>query len=102
MTQASIMIWMIVLLLIPRSLFVNSYVTTWIEPAISLPVTAYWRYFLSGALSVSLSHVVTVPFDVIKTKTQTVPQFAGMNPLEVTKRVWEEEGPSAFLQGKFQ
>lgn len=100
MTQASMMIWFVMLLLIPRSILVNSYVTTWIEPTTLLPITAYWRFFLSGALSVSLSHVVTVPFDVVKTKTQTVPQFAGMNPIDVTKRVLDEEGPSAFLQGK--
>lgn len=93
------MIWFVMLLLIPRSILVNSYVTTWIEPTTLLPITAYWRFFLSGALSVSLSHVVTVPFDVVKTKTQTVPQFAGMNPIDVTKRVLDEEGPSAFLQG---
>ena len=89
----------IFLLILNQFLLSNSYVTTYLEPAVLLPVTAYWRYFLSGALSVSLSHVVTVPFDVVKTKTQTNPQFAGKNPIEVSKQVLAEEGPGAFLQG---
>lgn len=33
--------------------------------------SSYWRYFVCGAISCSISHVITVPFDVIKTKIQT-------------------------------
>ena len=33
--------------------------------------SSYWRYFICGAISCSISHVITVPFDVIKTKIQT-------------------------------
>jgi hypothetical protein len=64
-------------------------------------ILTYWRYFLSGAISASLSHVVTVPFDVVKTRIQTRGEPKGKgNMITSIKKILDEEGVGALLEGK--
>lgn len=79
-------------------------VTTWIQPIFPNPDT-YWKYFFSGAISASLSHGVTVPFDVVKTKIQTSSSASDSGKkvglLSYAKTLVEQEGVGVLLTGKF-
>ncbi|KAJ1434017.1 mitochondrial carrier domain-containing protein [Ochromonadaceae sp. CCMP2298] len=62
-------------------------------------VASYWRYFISGAISASFAHFVTVPFDVVKTRIQIDDSLRKLGPLGVAKSIIENEGAGALLTG---
>ncbi|GMH52750.1 hypothetical protein TrLO_g8690 [Triparma laevis f. longispina] len=56
--------------------------------------------FLSGGISASLSHSLTVPIDVVKTRQQQDPRFKGQEDLiENTKTIVEEDGILKLFSG---
>ena len=61
--------------------------------------STYWRYFICGAISCSISHVATVPFDVIKTKIQTDSQKDKNNISIVSSSVLEPASDSNLVVG---
>lgn len=69
-----------------------------IDPSQASVVGSYWRYFLAGAISCSFSHLVTVPFDVVKTRIQLETEKIGI--MDMGKRLAAEEGISSFLTGE--
>ena len=69
------------------------------DPSGAPALTSYWRYFLSGSISASFSHFVTVPFDVVKTRIQLEPGSVGL--LDMGRKILGEEGPKGLLTGKW-
>lgn len=69
-----------------------------LDPSKSSFIAAYWRYFLSGAISASFAHLVTVPFDVVKTKIQLEKDTIGI--IDMGKKIIDDEGPKGLLSGK--
>ena len=56
--------------------------------------------FLSGGLSASLSHSLTVPIDVVKTRQQQDPRFEGSEGLIANARtIVEDEGLAKLFAG---
>lgn len=62
----------------------------------------YWRYFLAGGLCASISHGISVPFDVIKTRIQLQKSSSTLKSkswLDMGKSIIEDEGASMLFQG---
>jgi len=58
------------------------------------------RYFLSGGLCASISHGITTPVDVVKTRIQSDPQkYADLDILGATSVILDEDGYGVFLKG---
>lgn len=58
-----------------------------------------WRYYLAGGLCAAISHTVPVPIDVIKTRKQVDPSLEDASFSEVTKRIIQQDGLIALLDG---
>jgi hypothetical protein len=57
-----------------------------------------WRYFAAGGSCAAISHAITTPIDVVKTKMQSDPtKFKGM--MCALKLILKEEGPAGLLKG---
>lgn len=56
-------------------------------------------YFVAGGASAAFSHGITVPIDVVKTKSQTDDALAGLSPLDAALRIVEDEGAGALSKG---
>jgi len=58
------------------------------------------RYFLSGGLCASISHGITTPIDVVKTRIQSEPQkYDGLDIVKASQAVVEDDGFEALLKG---
>jgi solute carrier family 25 phosphate transporter 3 len=66
---------------------------------VPIPVPDY-RYFLSGGICAAVSHGITTPIDVVKTRIQADPaKFDRMNPLESVNTILQQDGAVALLGG---
>ncbi|XP_051476495.1 mitochondrial glutamate carrier 1 isoform X4 [Apus apus] len=65
----------------------------------------FYVSFLSGCVAGSTAAVVVNPCDVIKTRLQSLQRgvnedtYSGI--LDCTKKIWQKEGPMAFLKGAY-
>jgi len=58
------------------------------------------RYFLAGGLCASVSHGITTPIDVVKTRIQSDPEkYDGLGVLESSKLILQDDGYEALLKG---
>ena len=53
----------------------------------------------AGALSTCVSHTLTLPLDVLKTRIQSDAALAGLSLAAVCRRIVTKEGPRALLAG---
>lgn len=58
-----------------------------------------WRYFVAGGLCASISHGITTPLDVIKTKMQSSPERFQSGMLAAARSIVAVEGAGFLLQG---
>ncbi|GAX12686.1 hypothetical protein FisN_15Hh162 [Fistulifera solaris] len=58
-----------------------------------------YRYFVAGGTCAAISHGITTPIDVIKTKIQANPQKFNKGMKEATLTILKEDGPDALLGG---
>mmetsp|Transcript_5703 Transcript_5703/g.12539 ORF Transcript_5703/g.12539 Transcript_5703/m.12539 type:complete len:425 (+) Transcript_5703:212-1486(+) len=61
--------------------------------------TADPRFFIAGGASAAISHGVTTPIDVVKTKMQSDSTLANFSPSEAALKIIEDEGPNALAVG---
>lgn len=66
---------------------------------ISSLVGVDWRYFLAGGTACSLSHAVSVPFDVLKTRIQLDASLRDSSYSEAFATLLRNEGPGVFCTG---
>ena len=57
------------------------------------------RFFIAGGASAAISHGITTPIDVVKTRMQSDTSLANISPLEAAIQISEREGPAAFTAG---
>ncbi len=58
------------------------------------------RFFIAGGASAAISHGITTPIDVVKTRMQSDTSFATISsPIDVATKIVEKEGPSALTVG---
>jgi len=57
------------------------------------------RYFLSGGLCAALSHGITTPIDVVKTRIQSEPEVFNEGLASATKAIVTQDGVGALLGG---
>jgi solute carrier family 25 phosphate transporter 3 len=66
---------------------------------VPIPVPDY-RYFVSGGICAAVSHGITTPIDVVKTRIQADPaKFERMNLLESVNTILQQDGAGALLGG---
>lgn len=58
-----------------------------------------YRYFVAGGTCAAISHGITTPIDVIKTRMQACPEKYNKGLLHATTSILKEEGPSALSSG---
>ena len=58
-----------------------------------------WRYFAAGGICAAVSHGITTPLDVIKTKMQTSPEKYNKGMLHAAKDIISTEGAGFLLAG---
>lgn len=58
-----------------------------------------WRYFLAGGLGAAISHGITTPIDVVKTKMQTSPEKYTAGLLAAASSIINEYGMIFLLAG---
>lgn len=72
------------------------------DPNVKAP---FYVSFLSGCVAGSTAAVAVNPCDVIKTRLQSLQRgvnedtYSGI--LDCTKKIWQKEGPTAFLKGAY-
>lgn len=57
------------------------------------------RFFVAGGASAAISHGITTPIDVVKTKMQSDSKLSNLPPTEAARRIVEAEGPKALTAG---
>ena len=57
------------------------------------------RFFIAGGASAAISHGVTTPIDVLKTKQQADPELYRGNLRQAAQSIIEKEGTGALLKG---
>jgi len=64
----------------------------------SLDLDKYPKLFFAGGFCAAITHVVTVPIDVVKTKMQVNPgEFKNLN--DGISKIYNAEGPRGLMQG---
>jgi solute carrier family 25 (mitochondrial phosphate transporter), member 3 len=58
-----------------------------------------WRYFLAGGLGAAISHGITTPIDVVKTRMQTSPEKYTQGLLAAASSIVDEFGVMFLLAG---
>lgn len=58
-----------------------------------------YRFFVAGGSCAAISHGITTPIDVVKTKIQADPQKYNKGMLKATADILKEDGPGALLGG---
>lgn len=58
-----------------------------------------YRYFVAGGTCAAISHGLTTPIDVIKTRKQSDPQKYKNNMLSTAAEIWKADGANALLGG---
>ena len=58
-----------------------------------------YRYFVAGGTCAAISHGITTPIDVVKTRIQADPQKFNKGMKEATLTILKEDGPDALLGG---
>lgn len=58
-----------------------------------------YRFFLAGGSCAAISHGITTPIDVVKTKIQAEPQQYNKGMLKATTDILKEDGPGVLLGG---
>ena len=58
-----------------------------------------YRFFVAGGSCAAISHGITTPIDVVKTKIQAAPQKYNKGMLKATADILKEEGAGALLGG---
>ena len=56
------------------------------------------RYFISGGLCAALSHGVTTPIDVVKTRIQSEPEVFNEGLLSATRAIVAQNGVGALIR----
>jgi solute carrier family 25 (mitochondrial phosphate transporter), member 3 len=65
-----------------------------------LQINENWsRYFIAGGIGSAISHTVSVPFDVVKTKKQAVPELSELGVVKAFQKIVADEGLSVLLKG---
>lgn len=57
------------------------------------------RFFIAGGASAAISHGITTPIDVVKTRMQSDTSLADLSPSDAALRIVEAEGPKALTAG---
>lgn len=57
------------------------------------------RFFIAGGASAAISHGITTPIDVVKTRMQSEAALSGVSPTEAALKIVEDEGPNALTVG---
>ncbi|KAL7453044.1 hypothetical protein ACHAWC_005318 [Mediolabrus comicus] len=57
------------------------------------------RFFIAGGASAAISHGITTPIDVVKTRMQSDTSLSGLSPSDAALRIVEAEGPKALTAG---
>jgi solute carrier family 25 phosphate transporter 3 len=68
------------------------------KTASSIASSIDYRYFVAGGTCAAISHGITTPIDVVKTRMQSNPEKY-RNILDTTSSIIREEGPSALVAG---
>jgi len=64
----------------------------------SLDLDKYPKLFFAGGFCAAITHVVTVPIDVVKTRLQVNPgEFTSLN--DGIAKIYAKEGPTGLMQG---
>ena len=58
-----------------------------------------YRYFVAGGTCAAISHGITTPIDVVKTRIQADPKKFNQGMAQATVAILQEDGPSALLGG---
>lgn len=67
--------------------------------ALSVLKSLDYRYFVAGGTCAAISHGITTPIDVIKTKKQSDIKYKNMNMISTAVDIVHTEGPNALLGG---
>ena len=57
------------------------------------------RFFIAGGASAAISHGITTPIDVVKTRMQSDTSLSDLSPSDAALRIVEAEGPKALAAG---
>ena len=82
---------------------VNSHASVIVPESVNFidSVVNHWQYFICGSLCCTISHGVTVPIDVIKTRIQVTNEANkdSSSILSLTKNIIKNEGASVLFSG---
>ena len=78
---------------------VESSAATTAQSALSVLKTLDYRYFVAGGTCAAISHGITTPIDVIKTKKQSDIKYKNMNMINTAMDIVATEGSNALLGG---
>jgi solute carrier family 25 (mitochondrial phosphate transporter), member 3 len=67
--------------------------------ALSILKTLDYRYFVAGGTCAAISHGITTPIDVIKTKKQSDSRYNNMNMIQTAVDIVKTDGSNALLGG---
>lgn len=58
-----------------------------------------WRYYLAGGICAAVSHALTTPIDVVKTRQQIDPELKEKGMVKSTMKIIKNDGVGALLAG---